>query len=112
MDGYISRITCDEIGLCSLILGGGRITKEINPEYGFTYEYAYKLNTNDINTVKQTSTAGAVTTYTYKPLVGVTSKTDPHGETIYYEYDSAGRLSKIKDKNNQIIEEYNYHYKP
>ncbi len=27
-DGYISRITCDEIGLSSLVLGGGRITKE------------------------------------------------------------------------------------
>ncbi|MBQ7956163.1 MAG: pyrimidine-nucleoside phosphorylase [Lachnospiraceae bacterium] len=26
--GYISKITCDEIGICSLILGGGRETKE------------------------------------------------------------------------------------
>lgn len=27
-DGYVSRIICDEIGICSLILGGGRETKE------------------------------------------------------------------------------------
>lgn len=27
-DGYVSRLTCDEIGICSLILGGGRETKE------------------------------------------------------------------------------------
>jgi len=27
-DGYISHIACDEIGSCSLILGGGRETKE------------------------------------------------------------------------------------
>ncbi len=27
-DGYIQRIVCDEIGICSLILGGGRETKE------------------------------------------------------------------------------------
>lgn len=26
--GYVSRIVCDEIGICSLILGGGRETKE------------------------------------------------------------------------------------
>ena len=27
-DGYVQRIICDEIGICSLILGGGRETKE------------------------------------------------------------------------------------
>ena len=26
--GYISGITCDEVGICSMILGGGRETKE------------------------------------------------------------------------------------
>ncbi len=28
LDGYIERIICDEVGICSLILGGGRETKE------------------------------------------------------------------------------------
>lgn len=27
-EGYVSKIDCDEIGICSLILGGGRETKE------------------------------------------------------------------------------------
>lgn len=27
-DGYVSRIVCDEVGICSLLLGGGRETKE------------------------------------------------------------------------------------
>lgn len=27
-EGYVSRIICDEIGICSLLLGGGRETKE------------------------------------------------------------------------------------
>ncbi len=27
-DGYISRIQCDEVGICSLVLGGGRQTKD------------------------------------------------------------------------------------
>ena len=26
--GYVGRIVCDEVGICSLILGGGRETKE------------------------------------------------------------------------------------
>lgn len=27
-DGFVERIVCDEVGICSLILGGGRTTKE------------------------------------------------------------------------------------
>lgn len=27
-DGYVSHIACDEVGICSLLLGGGRETKE------------------------------------------------------------------------------------
>lgn len=28
VEGYVSRIACEEVGICSLILGGGRETKE------------------------------------------------------------------------------------
>ncbi|EJL62303.1 RHS repeat domain-containing protein, partial [Flavobacterium sp. CF136] len=40
-----------------------------------------------------------ITTYTYIPLVGVSTITDPKGETITYTYDTAGRLEFVKDKN-------------
>jgi YD repeat-containing protein len=51
-----------------------------------------------------------VTTYTYKPLVGMTSATDPKGETMYYEYDSFQRLKTVKDSQGNIIKQYDYHY--
>ena len=52
-----------------------------------------------------------VTSYTYKPLVGITSMTDPKGLTSYYFYDSFNRLTSIKDENQKMLKEYSYHYK-
>lgn len=50
--------------------------------------------------------------YTYRPLVGITSQTAPNGMLLYYEYDSAGRLVRIKDTNEHTVKQYQYHYKP
>jgi YD repeat-containing protein len=52
-----------------------------------------------------------VYTYTYKPLVGISSETDPNGNNTSYEYDNFGRLKSIKDIDGNIIQEYKYHYK-
>lgn len=51
-----------------------------------------------------------VTTYTYKPLVGVTSVTDPSGRTTSYEYDDLGRLIIIKDDRGNVLKSYEYNY--
>ena len=52
-----------------------------------------------------------VSYYSYQPMVGLTSKTSPNGITFYYEYDSLGRLRKVKDHQGHIIQQYQYQYK-
>ena len=65
-----------------------------------------------ISSLKQAlNSAGAlVTTYTWTPLVGITSMQSPRGENTYFTYDAMGRLSSIKDHSNNTIESYTYNY--
>ncbi|MFT3739678.1 MAG: RHS repeat protein [Breznakibacter sp.] len=50
------------------------------------------------------------TTYTYSPLVGITSSTGPSGRTVYYGYDAFGRLEVVRDQDGNILDKYEYRY--
>lgn len=52
-----------------------------------------------------------VTTYTYIPLVGIKTMTDPKGYTTTYHYDSFNRLEKVTDMQGNILSENQYHYR-
>jgi YD repeat-containing protein len=52
-----------------------------------------------------------MTSYTYRPLVGMTSQTDANGIVTYFEYDSFGRLQVVKDSDGNIVKANAYHYK-
>ncbi len=53
-----------------------------------------------------------ITTYTYDPLVGVTTTTPPNGIREIYQYDRSGRLKTVADVNGNILKEYKYNNKP
>ncbi|WP_346985805.1 hypothetical protein [Chryseobacterium sp. POE27] len=54
-----------------------------------------------------------ITTYTYDPLIGVTSITPPSGIREVYLYDSANRLMEIREgsQTGKLLKEFKYNYK-
>ncbi len=59
-----------------------------------------------------------VTSFTYCPLVGITSQTVPSGRTVYYRYDGLGSLIEeydyknniVADENHRTLKQYECHY--
>lgn len=51
-----------------------------------------------------------ITTYTYDPLVGVTSISDVNNETQYFIYDNFQRLVQIKDDDGNLLKQYEYNF--
>ncbi len=62
------------------------------------------------NILKVNNPLAQVFTYTYKPLVGMLTQTDPNGKTMTYEYDAFNRLSFIRDQDNNIVKKICYNY--
>lgn len=67
-----------------------------------------------INTLRVKLPDAFINTYTYLPLIGLITITNPQGITTYFEYDSSRRLSgsyMMKNGKREYTEEYIYHYK-
>ncbi|WP_281336230.1 RHS repeat domain-containing protein [Flavobacterium eburneipallidum] len=65
----------------------------------------------ELEKIKDGLLQALVSVYTYDPLIGMTSMTDPKGYTTYYVYDSENRLKHIKDADGKIISSNQYHYR-
>ncbi|OJJ15562.1 hypothetical protein BKI52_37390 [marine bacterium AO1-C] len=52
-----------------------------------------------------------MSTFTHRPLVGITTKTDAKHQAIYYEYDGFNRLKYLRDFEGNILKRYTYQYK-
>ncbi|WP_261511634.1 RHS repeat domain-containing protein [Chryseobacterium paludis] len=121
-------------GIPVSIIWGYNNTKPIAKIQGITYDQAIALSgyadivarsNEDINattqntlidtldTFRTNSSRYYMSTYTYDPLVGVTSITPPSGIREIYIYDAANRLKEVRENNltGKLLKEFKYNYK-
>jgi YD repeat-containing protein len=70
-----------------------------------------QVSGSNIDEVRLYPAAAQMSTFTYSPLTGVTSRTDAAGRITYYEYDGLGRLKTVSDQDGNIVKTVDYHYK-
>ncbi|TXN36136.1 hypothetical protein FVB32_16390 [Flagellimonas hymeniacidonis] len=71
------------------------------------------LTANQENSLRTHATMdqAMVTTYTYNPMVGLDTVTDPRGYVMHYIYDEFNRLKEVRDEDDNKVTDYEYHYK-
>jgi hypothetical protein len=67
--------------------------------------------TGSIDELRLYPQTAQMTTYTYTPLLGMSSQCDADNRISYYQYDLLGRLAVVKDQDGNIIKTVQYNYK-
>jgi hypothetical protein len=84
---------------------------------GWTY-YEHKITgqtsvtlsgTGYLDELRLYPTNSQMVTYTYTPLIGVSTKCDADNRATYYQYDPFGRLKVLLDQDHNIIKTIQYH---
>lgn len=88
-------------------------TEDVRNSNGVVTSYTGKEGAlrSALKNLRNALPSAMVTSFTYDPLVGVTSITDPRGETVYYLYDNHHRLEYVKDADQKIVSANKYNYK-
>ncbi|WP_146217466.1 hypothetical protein [Chitinophaga sp. S165] len=66
--------------------------------------------TGSIDELRLLPLGAAMYTYTYDPLVGVTTECNDNNQILYYSYDSLGRLKVIRDQERKIFKQFDYQF--
>ena len=122
--GNVTQYTTDSGTTVSVLWGYNQTQPIAKIENATNAQIASALGVSNLSTVNEgdltainslrsnaTLSNAMITTYSYLPLVGVNTITDPKGDITTYIYDAFGRLLSVNDKDGKIISEYEYNYK-
>jgi Family of unknown function (DUF5977) len=98
----VADVTGASLAAVSAALNGGNVATPAS-------DATMRSTLNSIRT-GLTGSPALVNTYTYTPLVGMTSKTDPMGKPGYFVYDGLNRLSQVMDINSNVVKLFNYNF--
>jgi len=106
--GYDSMLLLARLdGIAYADIGPGNLQFLSNNDIDATSEQTLR---NALNGLRTAHPSAQVTTFTYDPLIGVSSITDPINFTSFYNYDQFNRLENIKDEDGNVISTFNYNY--
>jgi len=101
-DGTPPKLTIGQWSYFEVGLSGAVSTSIVKwPQFGATYIDEVRLYPADAQMV----------TYTFDPLIGMTSQCDPNNRVVYYEYDGLQRLKLVRDQFGNVVKTYEYNYK-
>ncbi|PSL26375.1 YD repeat-containing protein [Chitinophaga ginsengisoli] len=60
--------------------------------------------------IKLRPSSSQMNSFTYQPLIGLTSKSDDQNHILKYEYDGLGRLKVIRDQDGNVLKQIDYQY--
>jgi len=101
-----------------------QVSAAVSSVFGMTIDALSQVSAPDVAKLKSFRNNANlkdafVSTFTYQPLVGVTSMTDSSGMTTYYSYDGLGRLTEtyyyegnvVSSDKKRTLQQYEYHYR-
>jgi len=101
------------------ISGGTSVTSSGKTVNGWTY-FEHKVTATSstislsgsgmIDELRLYPATAQMATYTYTPLIGMTSQCDVNNRVTYYTYDGLQRLQYVMDQDGNIIKTVEYHY--
>lgn len=110
-DGIVTSLLWDASGTYIMAKVEGATYSHISTKAGKASNYSSKMLWSDLRETLETSAPSAmITTYSHKPLVGITEQTSVNGTTTYYSYDSFGRLSEVRDDDGNLLKKHSYNY--